>query len=215
MKYLSLICLLFVAGCNIIPKADESIILPEPVIIDKVDQVPSKPVPMPAPKQDKPSVLEPEQPVKVATVPTTKANTKHWSYPGSTSDDANRSKLRVHLAGKPHYLSTEGMSAVQVLDLHDALHIAEQNGTASTTVTSTVTKTAPVVRSTVQQYTIASCGICKSDMRDVLPNWTRQGWTVLEPIDESANPRGFYPRYEIRGADGSFRTHVGTLKNWK
>jgi hypothetical protein len=236
MKYLSLVCLMFLAGCNLAPVLDESIVLPEPVVIDKVDNVPPQPVPMPAPKQERPPVLEPEQPeqpepvivkpepkrevVQVAKEPVKPAQTRwehnaHWSYPGSTSDDAWRSKLRAHLAGKPHYLATEGMAAEQVLNLHDALHEAERNGKASAPVKSTVTKTAPVARSTVQQYTINSCGICKSDVRNYFPLWAKQGWTMLPPIDETANPRGRYPRYEIRGADGAYREFVGSLQGYK
>lgn len=233
MKYLSLVCLMFLAGCNLAPVLDESVVLPEPIVIDKVDNVPAEPVPMPAPNWQRPPALEAEGPepvivkpepkrevVQAAKEPSKPAQTRwehnaHWSYPGSTSDDAWRSKLRVHLAGKPHYLATDGMTAEQVLNLHDALHEAERNGKASAPVKSTVTKTAPVVRSRVQQYTIASCSVCKADARNVFPLWAKQGWTMLTPIDETANPRGRYPRYEIRGADGSYREFVGSLQGYK
>jgi hypothetical protein len=69
--------------------------------------------------------------------------------------------------------------------------------------------------STITQYTIDSCGWCKSDQRDILPLWEKQGWKILPPVDETRSPRGLYPRYELRGADGSFRTHSGSLRNWK
>lgn len=231
MKYLSLVCLLFLAGCNIVPAVDETIVLPEPVVIDKVDNIPSQPVPMPAPKQERPPVLEPELPepepvkpvpvvrevVKTMPVPGTVTNTsvRHWTYPGSTTDDANRSKLRIHLAGKPHYLATDGMTPKQVLDLHDALHVAERDGKTDAPAKSVAKAVVPVQRSTVQQYTIDSCGWCKSDVRNVFPLWAQKGWTMLPPIDETANPRGRYPRYEIRGADGSYREHVGSLQGYK
>jgi hypothetical protein len=200
MKYLSLLCLLFVAGCNLVPSVvDESIILPEPVVIDQADKVPAQPVPSPAPKAETAPAREvvelPPAPTKrVASVEKVMPiirNPGHWTYPGT---------IENHLL-TAHGVEASSHTKEQMLDIHDAIHEGTFGQKAKA--------------STVQQFTIDSCGICKSDVRKMFPVWEKQGWTMLKPIDESANPHGSYPRYEIRGADGSFRVHVGSLQYYR
>lgn len=222
MKYLLISLLVLLTGCELIPNViDESITLPVPVILDLDGQSP-RPSPAPDAGTPEPAKVEvPKQPAK-AEVPPVKApptelavkpsgfvlpgskptfpKTGHWTFPAR--DRTIENHLRT-----THGVVPAGMDQEAMLDLHDALH----TGKASPVQASS----APVAVSTVQQFSIASCGICKADFRDVLPQWRKQGWTILEPIDETANPRGLYPRYEIRGADGSFRVHTGTLRGWK
>jgi hypothetical protein len=74
---------------------------------------------------------------------------------------------------------------------------------------------APVVRNTVIQYTIESCGWCKYDQKQVFPRWKAKGWTILDPVDETSNAAGVYPRYDIYDADGNKKTHKGSLISYK
>jgi len=49
----------------------------------------------------------------------------HWGYPDERFDDANLTKLRIHLAGYPHYVRTDGLSNNQVYSLRDSLHASD------------------------------------------------------------------------------------------
>jgi hypothetical protein len=93
-----------------------------------------------------------------------------------------------------------------MLDLHDDLHEA--------------VKAAPPaepkkLRNTIIQYTIKNCRWCVYDRERILPQWVAKGWTFPDPVDESANPRGAYPRYEIYDANGDKKEHKGSLLSWK
>lgn len=78
---------------------------------------------------------------------------------------------------------------------------------------------APVQRNSIVQYTIESCSWCKYDRKNVLPRWVAKGWIWRDGpdhvIDETANPKGAYPRYEIYDKDGTKTTHHGSLLSWK
>jgi hypothetical protein len=74
---------------------------------------------------------------------------------------------------------------------------------------------APVKRNTLIQYTIKNCRWCFYDREKVIPNWVKKGWKFPEPVDESANPRGQYPRYEIYDANGNMTKHEGSLISLK
>lgn len=207
MKRISvLLLMLCMVGCNLLPSViDESIPLPAEVVIDDVDKVPAKPVPSPMPVQ----APQPKQEVvkefpKAAPQPGTVVREVpkqpgHWTFPS-----VDRT-IDQHLRAR-HDVVPSGMTREEMLDLHDALHETESRGVSQTP--------AKVKVSTLVQYTIDSCGICKADVRDVFPLWVKQGWTT-KIVNETANPSGLYPRYELRGADGSFRTHSGSLRNWK
>jgi hypothetical protein len=77
----------------------------------------------------------------------------------------------------------------------------------------------PVQRRTIVQYTIDSCGWCKYDRRNVLPKWVAKGWIWRDNgdhvIDETKNPKGAYPRYEIYDENGEKSIHQGSLLTWK
>lgn len=74
---------------------------------------------------------------------------------------------------------------------------------------------APVMRNTIIQYTIKNCRWCVYDRNRVIPSWVQKGWKFPEPVDESANPKGLYPRYEIYDASGKMTKHEGSLISWK
>lgn len=74
---------------------------------------------------------------------------------------------------------------------------------------------APVMRNTIIQYTIKNCRWCVYDRNRVIPSWVQKGWKFPEPVDESANPKGLYPRYEIYDANGKMTKHEGSLISWK
>lgn len=74
------------------------------------------------------------------------------------------------------------------------------------------------LKNTIVQYTIKSCRWCDYDREKVLPNWVKRGWKFdpkVNVIDETANPKGAYPRYEIYDANGNIKTHTGSLISWK
>jgi hypothetical protein len=71
-----------------------------------------------------------------------------------------------------------------------------------------------VKRKAIVQYTIKSCIWCERDRKNVLPNWVKKGWTfdpAKDVIDESANARGAYPRYDIYDENGRKTVHYGSL----
>jgi hypothetical protein len=70
-------------------------------------------------------------------------------------------------------------------------------------------------RNTIIQYTIKGCRWCDYDRERIIPQWVKNGWKFPAPIDESANPKGAYPRYEIYDANGVKKEHKGSLLSWK
>jgi len=74
--------------------------------------------------------------------------------------------------------------------------------------------TPAVKRKHIVQYTIKSCIWCERDRKATLPVWVKKGWKFDETkdvIDESANPKGAYPRYDIYDENGRKTVHYGSL----
>lgn len=74
--------------------------------------------------------------------------------------------------------------------------------------------TPAVKRKQLVQYTIKSCIWCERDRKTTLPAWVKKGWKFDESkdvIDESANPKGAYPRYDIYDENGRKTVHYGSL----
>lgn len=193
MRSLVLLLCLLSAGC-ISAVADNPLVLDEPIVLMQEKAVtPSDEAGQPQPKAE---VVKPEvkaEPVKqkaVAVVPN-----YTWTYPGD---------LASHLRNE-HGVDVLGMAYRTMLATHDAIHNAEL-----------AKKSAPVAaaENIIIQYTIDSCGWCKSDERNIFPKWEAKGWK-FKKVNETANPRGAYPRYEIRWADGKTANHTGSLTTWK
>jgi hypothetical protein len=184
MRYLLLLVCLLSVGC--IPAVvEQPLVLDEPIVLTSDTPVrPQEDAGQPAPKVEK------TEPPKAAPAPLVKKPTYRWTFPGD---------LGNHLRSA-HGADVTGMSHAEMLRLHDELHnsaLAE-----------------PVKENVVIQYSTTWCGICKTDERSIIPNWTVKGWKFRK-VDETANASGVYPRYEIRWADGRVRQHTGSLSTWK
>lgn len=76
----------------------------------------------------------------------------------------------------------------------------------------------PVIPATkrkhIVQYTLRGCKPCENDRLRVIPKWVEKGWNFdpkQDVIDESKNPKGSYPRYDIYDENGRKTVHYGTL----
>jgi hypothetical protein len=140
-----------------------------------------------------PQVTPQAEPPKSKVEPVVVKPTYRWTYPGD---------LGTHLRSV-HGVDVIGMSRSEMLQMHDDLHNSQ------------LAVKAPVAKANVViQYTIDSCSWCKYDEKNIFPKWAAQGWN-FQKVDETANPRGVYPRYEIRWAGGKTATHSGSLSTWK
>lgn len=198
MKYLLLFLCLLSAGC--IPViADNPLVLDEPIVLTSdTPVVPQEEAGQPVLPQVEPPKPKAEPPKAVTVKQVVVKPTYRWTYPGD---------LISHLRSA-HGVDAIGMSRGEMLQIHDDMHNAELAAKAEAK--------SPVLlkENVVIQYTIDSCGWCKSDEKNIFPKWTAQGWK-FQKVNETANPRGVYPRYEIRWANGKTATHSGSLSTWK
>lgn len=192
MRSLVLLLCLLSAGC-ISAVADNPLVLDEPIVLTQEKAVtPSDDAGQPQPKAE--VKAEPVKP-KAQPLPAVSVTPNYnWTYPGD---------LASHLRNA-HGVDVVGMASIAMLKVHNAIHNAEL-----------AKKSAPVAaaENIVIQYTIDSCTWCKSDEKNVFPKWEAQGWK-FKKVNETANPRGVYPRYEIRWASGKTAKHTGSLTTW-
>ena len=166
-----------------------------PVVVEGVD-LPQpinldRPEPKPAFVEPKAAVEAPQEPV--VSVP--KKPNYRWSQPTGE-------RMDTHLR-KTHGVDVSGMTAAQMQQKHDDIHNSE------------IAAKDEVKRNIIIQYSTSWCGYCKSDIQNIIPKWKAKGWVFATPVDETANPKGVYPRYEIRFADGTVKHHSGSLSTWK
>jgi hypothetical protein len=195
MKYLLLFLCLLSAGC--IPViADNPLVLDEPIVLTSDKPVTPEVTPQVTPEvtpQAEPPKPKVEPPKAVTVKPVVVKPTYRWTYPGD---------LGTHLRSV-HGVDAIGMSRSEMLQIHDDLHNSQ------------LAVKAPAAKEyIVIQYTIDSCGWCKYDEKNIFPKWAAQGWK-FQKVNETANPRGVYPRYEIRWVGGKTATHSGSLSTWK
>jgi hypothetical protein len=187
MRSLVLLLCLLSAGC-ISAVADTTLVLDEPIVlVAETPVVPQDDAGEPTPKVE--TVTPKTQPPPAVPV---KPNYR-WTYPGD---------LGSHLRSV-HGVDILGMSRNEMLQKHDALHNAEL-----------ANKQAAPAQNIVVQYTIDSCSWCKYDQKNIFPQWGAQGWK-FQIVNETASPKGVYPRYEIRWAGGKVKQHTGSLTTWK
>ena len=125
----------------------------------------------------------------------------------------------------PSFTKDESITLEQPIDLKNPDKIPDkQSGNsgfvAPPSVPDTVPeKAAPVADikvNTVVMHSITGCVWCESDKRRVLPNWKKNGWSIVGDDAYETPVRGqLYPWYEVFDAKGVRRLHVGSLSTWK
>jgi hypothetical protein len=203
-RFVILFALLTGCGATVV---DEGVDLPQPVQLDRPD-------PKPAFVEPKPAIEAPQEPaVKPEVKPDPKPQMRQTiSYEAMralhdkvhNAEIGPRANYRwTHPANlADHLLKTHGIDVLSA-PYSDPLPKAEPQPAVA------------AKDNVIVQYSTSWCGYCKSDVKNVIPIWVAKGWKFAKPIDETANPKGLYPRYEIRFADGTVKTHQGSLSTWK
>jgi hypothetical protein len=198
MRKFLLVLLFLVSGCAA-PFVDEGVDLSQPINLDKPEA--------------NTGVVEPE---KASETPQVKPEVKPAPAPPvrqTMSFEAMRALHdKIHNAKvgpRANYRWTYPGSLVD--------HLRKEHGID---VLSAPSNTEPLPAAAAKenviiQYSTTWCGVCKSDVKNVIPNWLAKGWKFADPVDETANAKGTYPRYEIRFADGTVKTHSGSLSTWR
>lgn len=196
MKKFLLGLLVLVSGCSV-PLVDEGIDLPQPINLDR--------------PEPKPAFVEPE---KAPEAPQVKPEVKPASkspVQQTVSYEAMRAMHdKIHnaeIGPRANYRWTHPQNLAD--------HLLKKHGIDVFTSPNGENPVSAAKENIIIQYSTTWCGVCKSDVRNVIPIWLAKGWKFADPVDETANAKGTYPRYEIRFADGRVKYHTGSLSTWK